>query len=155
MAKDKNNAPDTIEAALVIIENLNTELAASNTLNTELKGTVENLNTELEASNEVAEALKAVNEEQANELDQIKANHAIEMDSVQAKVQNITKNVPGTYKSKAHNKTIRFKDGFVNTRVNPETIVPSAELIKNKGGNYTDFLDRLIAIGFAGIEEVK
>lgn len=134
MAKEKNTAPETIEDALVIIENLNTELAASN---------------------EVAEALKKVVGEQTNELDQIKANHAKELDAVQAKVQNITKNVPGTYKSKEHNKTIRFKDGFVNTRVSPETIVSSAELIKNRGGKYTDFLDRLIAVGYGGIEEVK
>ena len=134
MAKEKtNNAPETLEDALVIIEHLNAELTASN---------------------EVAEAAKKAAEEMSAELDAIKANHAAQLDAVQEKVQEITKSVPGTYKSKKHNVTIRFKDGFVKTRVK-DVIIPSAELLKNKGGDFTDFLDNLIAIEYGGIEILK
>lgn len=70
------------------------------------------------------------------------------------KVVEVPKNtVPGKYKSELHGVTVKFKTGFVKMRT-PEGLVDSKEIIKNKGGEYTDFLDNLIAISFGGFEIV-
>lgn len=70
------------------------------------------------------------------------------------KIGKNNKVVPGVYKSKAHNKTIRFKDGILKTRVNGE-LIDSAVVIKNEKGIYTELLDSFIKVGAAVIEEVK
>jgi C4-type Zn-finger protein len=135
MSKEKN--PTTLEDALVAIEALKSNHAA-----------------ELEASQKVAEAAQKEVEELTTELGLIKEKHAKELDEAKDQVRKFTKSVPGTYKSKDHNVTIRFKDGHVKTRVKGELVL-SEDLIKNKGGKHTEFLDHLIEIGYGGIEEVK
>jgi hypothetical protein len=68
--------------------------------------------------------------------------------------EEFTKTVPGTYTSKEHKVTVKFKDGYINTFVK-SVKVTSKEVIANKGGAYTEFLDRMIEIGYAGLEEVS
>lgn len=100
---------------------------------------IETLETELVAANEVIAS-------QATLLAENEANAS--------KASVITKEVAGTYKSKEHKVEIRFKPGYLKTRIGHE-IIPSEDLILNKGGKYTEELDRLIEIGYGGIEEVK
>ena len=85
------------------------------------------------------------------ENESLKAEIA-ELKLVTDKVSQKTNVVPGTYKSKAHKKTIRFKDGMVKTNVNGH-LVDSAEVIKNKDGKYTEVLDFFIEVG-AGVIEI-
>jgi antitoxin component YwqK of YwqJK toxin-antitoxin module len=85
------------------------------------------------------------------ENESLKAEVA-ELKLVSDKVSKKTNVVPGTYKSKAHKKTIRFKDGMVQTNVNGH-LVDSAEVIKNKDGKYTEVLDFFIEVG-AGVIEI-
>jgi hypothetical protein len=75
-----------------------------------------------------------------------------ELKLVTDKVSQKTNVVPGTYKSKAHKKTIRFKDGMVKTNVNGH-LVDSSEVIKNEDGKYTEVLDFFIEVG-AGVIEI-
>ena len=85
------------------------------------------------------------------ENESLKAEIA-ELKLVSDKVSKKTNVVPGTYKSKAHKKTIRFKDGMIQTNVNGH-LVDSAEVIKNEDGKYTDVLDFFIEVG-AGVIEI-
>ena len=126
----------TIEQATARIETLETELEAANAIIAEQAAKLE---APCECGNTEVEALKA-------RLAEFEANAQ--------KASVITKEVPGTYKSKKHNVEIRFKPGFINTRIGHE-IIASAELIKNSKGIYTEELDRLIEIGYGGIEIVK
>lgn len=126
----------TIEEATARIETLETELEAANAIIAEQ---AEKLEAPCACGNTEVEALKA-------RLAEFEANAQ--------KASVITKEVPGTYKSKEHKKEIRFLPGFLKTRIGQE-LIPSEDLIKNKGGKYTEELDRLIEIGYGGIEEVK
>ncbi len=85
------------------------------------------------------------------ENESLKAEIA-ELKLVTDKVSQKTNVVPGTYKSKAHKKTIRFKDGMVKTNVNGH-LVDSSEVIKNEDGKYTEVLDFFIEVG-AGVIEI-
>jgi regulator of replication initiation timing len=85
------------------------------------------------------------------ENESLKAEIA-ELKLVTDKVSQKTNVVPGTYKSKAHKKTIRFKDGMVKTNVNGH-LVDSTEVIKNEDGKYTEVLDFFIEVG-AGVIEI-
>jgi hypothetical protein len=85
------------------------------------------------------------------ENESLKAEIA-ELKLVTDKVSQKTNVVPGTYKSKAHKKTIRFKDGMVKTNVNGH-LVDSIEVIKNEDGKYTEVLDFFIEVG-AGVIEI-
>ena len=71
------------------------------------------------------------------------------------KVVEVPQNtVPGKYKSELHGVTVKFKTGFVKMRT-PEGLVESKEIMKNKGGQWSDFMDNLIGIGFGGFEIVQ
>lgn len=110
----------------------------------------ENKELTLESAIERIAELEAVIVEKDQEIESLK-NTVNETSHVIEKKLHI---VPGTYKSKEHGVTIKFKDGFTKTRVGGE-IIASSEIIKNKGGIYTEFLDNLIKIQYGGIEEVK
>lgn len=156
MAKESTKkAPETLEEALGVIATLNTDLSESKTaLETQNKA-VETLTAELTASKTIIDSAKTAVEDITAEMDALKEKHAEELAALKSEVSAITKEVAGTYTSKKHKgKVIKFKTGFVNTRVNG-SIVPSKDIIENKGGEYSAFLDNLIAIGYNGIEEVK
>lgn len=133
MSQNTPKEPTTLEEAMLLIGSLRTELTASK-----------------EVSDKAVKAF----EDQSKEMEELKAAHKAELDAVKSKVTSITKEVVGEYASKKHKKTIRFRTGFVKTRVEGE-LIPSAELIENKDGKYTAFLDNLIAIEYGGIEIVK
>lgn len=155
MSKDnKAAAPATLEEALVLIDKLQSDLTASNELADKSSKEIEKLQSEVTASNDLVEKSSKELEKAQKEIDSLKAKHSKELDKAKAGVKKITKSVDGIYKSEKHGKTIKFKDGFVKTRVK-DTIVDSEDLIKNKGGENTEYLDYLIEIGYGGIEEVK
>jgi len=126
MAKTKENTIETLEQALEVIAQKDQKIA-------ELEAVVANSKEELEA---------------------VVAEFEAELEAVKAETTEITKVVPGVYKSEAHGVTVRFKKGYVNMRYKAG-IVPSAEIIKNKDGKFTEFLDNLIEIQSGTIEVVK
>lgn len=129
MAKEKGNTIETLEQALEVIAQKDNLIA--------------------EKENQIAEL-----EGKIAELEATVAEKDAEIIKIQSETTNLTKEVPGTYKSKKHKVTVRFRKGFVNTRYKGG-IIPSSELIKNEDGKYTEFLDHLIEIGFGGFQKVK
>lgn len=62
--------------------------------------------------------------------------------------------IPGTYKAE-DGRVFKFKDGFKIVHIVGRDKMNSEELIKNKGGKYTEVMEELIAMGYGGLEEVK
>jgi len=108
---------------------------------TALKGQLETLaNTPFELQEALAE------------IETLKSENA-ELKLLAEKGAKVAKAIPGTYKSKLHNKEIRFKDGMLKTAIDGK-LVDSAEVIKNEGGKYTKVLDFFIEVGASVIEIV-
>lgn len=118
--------------------------------------TAEELQLEVSALTEQLTALTNVareNEELKAQVETLTADLE-ELSKASEKGIKAANTVPGKYTSKEHKVSIRFKDGCVKTRVEGK-IVDSTEIIKNKGGIYTAFLDNLIAIEAGVIEIIK
>lgn len=111
---------------------------------------------------QILEELKAENEAMKKQLvyfaDLATENEVLKAENEALKLQaekgsKIAKIVPGTYTSKKHKKTIQFVAGALKVRYNYE-LLDSAEVIKNKNGEFTDLLDHLIEIGAGNIQEI-
>jgi hypothetical protein len=92
------------------------------------------------------EALKSEKEELLAKIEELSV--VAEKGIVAAKA------IVGTYVSKKHKVTVRFKDGFVKTNVHGQ-LVSSEEVIANENGKYTALLDHFIEVGAAVIEVVE
>lgn len=103
---------------------------------------------------EALEIIKKKNETIATltEKTKVQAKEIKELKASAEKTIAISLEVPGVYRSEKHDVSIRFAKGCVKTRIQNE-IVDSKEIIKNKNGEHTEFLDDLIEKK-AGIIEV-
>lgn len=113
----------------------------------------------LEENKALKEQLKALIElpsklEEALLENEVLKSENEELKLVADKGAKIAKIIPGTYTSKKHKVSIRFKDGMVKSSVNGK-LVDSAEVIKNKDGKYTQYLDFCIEVGASVIEIVE
>lgn len=115
--------------------------------------TIESLQAEKTALTQQLTELISANAEQVAALEAEIADLKAELLAAQSDNSVFTKAVPGKYKSKEHKKTVRFKKGYLKTRVNG-VLMDSAEIIANPE-KYASFLDNLIKIGYAGLEEVE
>jgi len=131
--------------------------------NKELEAKVKELTAVIADKDAQIESLKATPEGTCNHDERI-AELEAEITAKNATIAQLEKGVkvvevpqntvPGKYKSEAHGVTVRFKTGFVKMRT-PEGLVESKEIIKNKGGIWTAFLDNLIDLKFGGFEIVE
>lgn len=115
----------------------------------ELQALVAEQKAEIEALN----GQLALTAESVAKVDALETENA-ELKLLVSKETLVSKAVPGTFKSKKHGVTIRFKDGARKTRVGLD-VIDSAELMKNEGGKYTDALNHLIELGASFIEVVE
>lgn len=117
------------------------------------KVTIESLQAENKALTEQLNQLVSANAEQIAKLEAANADLKAELLAAQSDNSVFTKAIPGKYKSKEHKITVRFKKGYLKTRVNG-VLIDSSEIISNPE-KYASFLDNLIKIGYAGLEEVE